>query len=87
MRFYTKTHQYYCGIDLHAKTMYVCVMNQNGDILVLLNIRTDQKRFLGLVEPYRDDLVVTHPAQCPLVIELYRQSNIKYFVPGTFNFF
>jgi hypothetical protein len=23
MRFYTKTHQHYCGIDLHAKTMHV----------------------------------------------------------------
>ena len=24
MRFYTKTHKHYCGIDLHARTMYVC---------------------------------------------------------------
>lgn len=59
MRFYTKTHQYYCGIDLHAKTMYVCVMNQHGDILVHRNIRTDQRRFLSLIDPYRDDLVVS----------------------------
>ena len=22
MRFYTKQHQFYCGIDLHARTMY-----------------------------------------------------------------
>jgi len=26
MRFYTKTHQHYCGIDLHAKTMYLCIL-------------------------------------------------------------
>ena len=58
MQFYTKTHQYYCGIDLHAKTMYVCILNQAGDILVHRNIRTDQDRFLSLVGPYRDDLVV-----------------------------
>jgi hypothetical protein len=23
MRFYTEQHQYYCGIDLHAKRMYM----------------------------------------------------------------
>jgi transposase len=59
MRFYTKTHQHYCGIDLHAKTMYVCVLNQAGDILVHRNIRTDKNSFLALVAPYRDDLVVS----------------------------
>ena len=58
MQFYTKTHQHYCGIDLHARTMYVCIMNREGDILVHRNIRTDQDRFLKLITPYRDDLVV-----------------------------
>src|SRR3989442_13775169 len=28
MRFYTKQHQFYCGIDLHARTMYLCVLNK-----------------------------------------------------------
>ncbi|MGD8876092.1 MAG: transposase, partial [Gammaproteobacteria bacterium] len=59
MRFYTKTHQYYCGIDLHAKTMYVCILNATGETLVHRNIRTDQQRFLALIEPYREDLVVS----------------------------
>ncbi len=27
MRFYTKNHAHYCGIDLHAKTMYLLVGN------------------------------------------------------------
>ena len=27
MRFYTQQHQFYCGIDLHARTMYVCILN------------------------------------------------------------
>jgi hypothetical protein len=26
MRFYTKQHQYYCGIDLHARRMYTCAL-------------------------------------------------------------
>jgi hypothetical protein len=25
MRFYKGQHKYYCGIDLHARKMYVCI--------------------------------------------------------------
>jgi len=25
MRFYTNVHEAYCGIDLHTRTMYVCM--------------------------------------------------------------
>jgi hypothetical protein len=31
MRFYTQIHQYVCGIDLHTKTMYLCILNESGD--------------------------------------------------------
>ncbi len=59
MRFYTETHQYYCGIDLHARNMYVCVLDQpRGEKEVHRNIPCDPDRFLQLVEPYRDGLVV-----------------------------
>ena len=27
MKFYTKTHQRYCGIDLHTKNLYVCIID------------------------------------------------------------
>ena len=30
MRFYTTQHPFYCGIDLHARTMYVCILDQAG---------------------------------------------------------
>ena len=30
MRFYTKQHQQYCGIDLHTKTMYICIIDADG---------------------------------------------------------
>ena len=32
MRFYTKPHQFYWGIDLHARTMYLCILNQEGEV-------------------------------------------------------
>src|ERR671933_883087 len=58
MRFYTKQHQFYCGIDLHARTMDLCVLNQDGEILVHRNLPADPELFLKTVAPYRTDLVV-----------------------------
>ncbi len=59
MRFYTELHQYYCGIDLHARNMYVCILDAaDGEKAVHRNIPCDPDRFLQLVEPYRDGLVV-----------------------------
>ena len=34
MRLYAKQHPFYCGIDLHARTMYVCILDQAGEILL-----------------------------------------------------
>ncbi len=58
MRFYTHQHQHYCGIDLHARTMYLCVMDTSGAVLLHKNIRSDPREFLEAVTPFRDDLVV-----------------------------
>jgi transposase len=58
MNFYTRQHAYYCGIDLHARTMYVCVQNQAGEVLVHRNIDSDRNQFLALIAPYREDIVV-----------------------------
>jgi transposase len=58
MNFYTKQHQYYCGIDLHARSMYVCILDQEGAILLRRNLPTDPKRFLRILKPYREDVVV-----------------------------
>jgi len=30
MRFYTGQHQYDCGVDLHARTLYLCVLDAHG---------------------------------------------------------
>jgi len=58
MRFYTRQHRYYCGIDLHARTMFVCVLSHDGEILMHQNLRCDPAVFLEAVAPYREDLVV-----------------------------
>ena len=58
MRFYTQQHKHYCGIDLHAKAMYVCILDQTGTKLVHKNLPTTPAAFLRTVAPYREELVV-----------------------------
>jgi transposase len=58
MRFYTKQHQFYCGIDLHARTMYLCILNQDGEVLLHRDMKAAPGPFLKAIAPYREDLVV-----------------------------
>jgi transposase len=58
MRFYTKSHKFYCGIDLHARPMYVCILNQAGDILLHRDMKASPEPFLQAIAPYREDIVV-----------------------------
>jgi transposase len=58
MRFYTKQHHQYCGIDLHARTMYVCIMDRDGEIMVHRNLKASPEALLKVIAPYRDDLAI-----------------------------
>jgi transposase len=58
MRFYTNPHPFYCGIDLHARSMYVCIVNRDGEILMHRNMKAVPEPFLKAIVPYRDNLVV-----------------------------
>lgn len=58
MNFYTKQHTHYCGIDLHTKKMYLCIINQEGEILLHKNIDTNPDIFMANIQPFRKDLVV-----------------------------
>jgi transposase len=53
MRFYQQQHVFYCGVDLHAKTMHICIIDQAGKILVHRNLRTSRDAFLNALAPYR----------------------------------
>jgi hypothetical protein len=54
----TQQHKYYCGIDLHAQAMYVCILDQKGMVKVHQNIKTDPQLLFELIFPYLDDVVV-----------------------------
>ena len=45
MRFYTKQHQFYGGIDLHARTLYLCILTRE-EILVHRNMPAGPEPFL-----------------------------------------
>jgi len=58
-QFYTKPHQTDGGIDLHARTMYVRILNQTSKILVHQKIGTaGPDTLLRAIARYRDDIIV-----------------------------
>jgi transposase len=59
MRFYQRQHGFYCGVDLHARTMHVCVVDAEGQTREHVNLPCDAGRFLKLIAPYREQLVVS----------------------------
>ncbi|MFQ5825502.1 MAG: IS110 family transposase [bacterium] len=50
--------QYYCGVDMHARTSYICVLNRPGEILLKRNIANDFQIFKEFMRPFLSDLVV-----------------------------
>ena len=49
MKFYTKQHKFYCGVDLHAKTMYLCILDSEGKIVLHRNIKSKPGVFLKTI--------------------------------------
>ena len=62
MRFYTQEHKFYCGIDLHARSIYVCILDSHGEIMLHRNMSAEPESFLKAIKPYREDIVVC--AEC-----------------------
>lgn len=58
MQFYTESHKYSGGVDLHAKSLYLCVSDGEGRKVVHRNIRNNADYLLKVLEPYREDVVV-----------------------------
>lgn len=62
MRFFQPQTEFYCGVDLHARTMYLCIVDRQGKILFHKGGRCDRKWFLRVIQPYRKSLTVA--AEC-----------------------
>src|SRR5262245_61218779 len=58
MRYATISAASYCGIDLHARTMYVVVLDQQGQVRLEKSLPARPDAFLAAIEPFRPDLAV-----------------------------
>jgi transposase len=58
MRFYNAEHRFYCGVDLHARMLALCILDAKGQIVFEGQLAARPEDFLAAVAPYRDGLVV-----------------------------
>ena len=58
MRFDTNQHPFDCGIDWHARSMYVCIVHHEGAMLLHRNMQATPEPCRKAVAPSRDCLVV-----------------------------
>ena len=58
MRFYSQQHQFYCGIDLHARSMHLCILDNVGAVVFDRNLPCRPESLLRAVAPFREGLVV-----------------------------
>ncbi len=58
MQFYTERHRHTCGVDLHGRNLYLCVLDEDREIVLHRRVDCDEERLLRALAPYREDLVV-----------------------------
>jgi transposase len=49
---------YYCGVDLHAKKNYICVLNKDGDIMLKHNIKNNFQSFKQNIQQFLPNLAI-----------------------------
>jgi transposase len=58
MRFYNQQHRFYCGVDLHARTLSLHVLDAQGQTALAKTIPAGPEAFLRAVAPFREGLAV-----------------------------
>jgi transposase len=58
MRFYTGQHRFYCGVDIHARTLALCVLDDQGQVAHRATVAASPQAVLDALAPYRDGLAV-----------------------------
>jgi len=58
MRLYDRQHRFYCGIDLHARSMHVCVLDASGCVVLDKGLPCNFDSLLQALAPFRDDVGV-----------------------------
>jgi transposase len=63
-RCYTTPHQFYGGLDLQARSRYVCVLSHDGELVLHRHMQAAPEAFLKAVAPAREGLVVAVECLC-----------------------
>ena len=58
MRWYKQQHRFYCGVDLHARSMFTHILDQAGVTVFERDLPANPDAFLNAVAPFRAGLVV-----------------------------
>ena len=58
MQYYTERHRHTCGVDLHERNLYLCVLDQDREIVLHRRIDCDEQKVMRALAPYREDLVI-----------------------------
>ena len=46
-RYYSAQHPYYCGVDLHARSLFVCVLDSTGQTKLSQNLPATRGRMFN----------------------------------------
>jgi transposase len=55
---YNTQHKFYCGVDLHARSMFVHILDHKGKTVFEADLPADPDEFLHAIKPYRKNIVV-----------------------------
>ena len=66
METYQCKHKFVCGIDLHSKMMYICIIDRSLNVLVHKSVaNNDTKKFKEILKPYLGEIVIIAEACFP----------------------
>jgi hypothetical protein len=55
---YNQPHQFYAGVDLHARSMFVHILSNKGKTVFERDLPAEPDAFLDAVKPFRKNVVV-----------------------------
>jgi transposase len=58
MRFYNQPHRFYAGIDLHARTLHLCILDSADTVVCDRNLPCHFDTLLRTIAPFRDGIVI-----------------------------
>ena len=58
MRYLTATAASYAGVDLHATSLHLCVLDQAGTVRLSRKLKAQPEPFLDALAPFRPDVLI-----------------------------